>query len=171
MTSSTTRGATAAARIAEVVDEILGEVHRMPADLVTWKPAADVWSVIENLCHVDEFIVFWSAETDQIVGNPSRAWGRDHTDARRIAAVSAAPSRTLDSVEATLRAGVATAAATLGRLSDADLEIESESKNPRWGRKPAGYVVDHLLVGHVEKHLGQIRRNVKQYAERHGGAA
>jgi hypothetical protein len=31
--------------------------------------------------------------------------------------------------------------------------------------KPASFVVDHLLIQHVEKHLGQIRRNVTQFRE------
>jgi hypothetical protein len=39
------------------------------------------------------------------------------------------------------------------------------SRNPRWDVKPAAFVMDHLLVEHVEKHLGQIRRNVRQFSE------
>jgi hypothetical protein len=46
------------------------------------------------------------------------------------------------------------------------LPVEATSKNPRWGVTPASFVVDQLLVGHVEKHLGQIRRNAGQFAER-----
>ena len=38
---------------------------------------------------------------------------------------------------------------------------------PSPAEKPASFVVDHLLVEHVEKHLGQIRRNVTQFVERH----
>jgi hypothetical protein len=65
-----------------------------------------------------------------------------------------------------IRAAVADSAATLWRLSDADLDVEAASRNPRWGVKPAHFIVDHLLVQHVEKHVGQIRRNVTQYEKR-----
>ena len=65
-----------------------------------------------------------------------------------------------------MRTGVAEAAAKLSGLREADLQIEATSKNPRWGLKPAGFIVDDLIVHHVEKHLGQIRRNVAQYNER-----
>jgi len=51
----------------------------------------------------------------------------------------------------------------LRRLSDADLAVEATSRNPRWGMKPASFVVDDLLVQHVAKHQGQIRRNVSQF--------
>jgi hypothetical protein len=53
----------------------------------------------------------------------------------------------------------------LTTLTDADLAIEAASKNPRWGVKPAAFVVDDLLVHHVAKHQGQIRRNVARFAE------
>ncbi len=152
-----------AARLKEVVEEILNEVNRMPAELVSWKPAPEVWSVLENLCHIDEFVPFWTDETLNVVRDRRHAWGRDHTDTRRLGAVQAAGTRTLHDVERSIRAGTADAAAKLSTLRDADLHIEATSKNPRWGLKPAGFIVDDLIVHHVEKHLGQIRRNVAQY--------
>jgi hypothetical protein len=138
----------------------------MPAELVTWKPADDVWSVLEILCHIDEFVPFWTDETVSVVRDPGRQWGRDHTDTRRLAAVSTASTRDLPDVERSMRAGVAEAVRKLSALREADLQIEATSKNPRWGVKPAAFIVDDLLVHHVEKHLGQIRRNVAQYGER-----
>ena len=155
-----------AARLQEVVGEILDEVNRMPPELVSWKPAADVWSILENLGHIDEFVPFWTEETLAVVRDPRRAWGRDHTDTKRLGAVQAAPARTLQDLDRSMRAGAADAAAKLSALRDADLQIEATSKNPRWGVKPAAFIVEDLIVHHVEKHLGQIRRNVAQYNAR-----
>jgi uncharacterized damage-inducible protein DinB len=155
-----------AARLKEIVDQILDEVHRMPSELVVWKPAADVWSVLENLCHIDEFVPFWTGEALNVVRDPTRTWGRDHTDTRRLAAVEAASTRTLPDLERSIRTGAAEAAAKLSALREADLQIEAASKNPRWGAKPAAFIVDDLIVHHVEKHLGQIRRNEAQYKAR-----
>ena len=87
-------------------------------------------------------------------------------DQRRLGAVQAAATRTLPDLERSIRAGAVDAAAKLSALSEADLQIEATSKNPRWGLKPAAFIVDDLIVHHVEKHLGQIRRNVAQYAAR-----
>ena len=50
-------------------------------------------------------------------------------------------------------------------LSDHDLAVEASSRNPRWGVKPASFVVDEVLVHHVAKHQGQIRRNIAQFNE------
>jgi DinB superfamily len=158
----------AAARLQAGVDAILDEVGRLPADLIAWKPADDVWSVLEILCHVDEFIPFWTSQTVNVVRDPSREWGRDHTDTRRIDAVRAASTRSLADVARSIRASTADAVAALAALREPDFEIQAKSRNPRWGVKPAGFIADDLLVHHVEKHLGQIRRNVEQYRQTAG---
>ena len=81
---------------------------------------------MDNLCHLREFVPFWTGEAPRIV--------------RR-------------------------SAATLRSLSDEDLAAEGMSKNPRRGLTPASFVVDDLLVHHVAKHQGHIRRNVSQFDE------
>ena len=160
-----TRGAAAAVRLQATTDEILSEVRRMPRELVTWIPAEGVWSVMDILCHIREFVPFWTNETLRIARRPQEQWGRDHTDAGRLAAVANTASHRLDDALSDIRRAVQHSAEILKGLSDADLAVEAGSKNPRWGMKPASFVVDQMLVQHVEKHLGQIRRNVAQFAE------
>jgi uncharacterized damage-inducible protein DinB len=155
-----------AARLKETVDQILDDVRRMPAELVAWKPAEDVWSVLEILCHIDEFVPFWTGEVVRVVRDSGYEWGRDHTDARRLSAVKGAAARSIAEVVPSIRAGVADAVGQLSGLREEDLRKEAKSRNPRWGVKPAAFIVDDLLVHHVEKHLGQIRRNVAQYSQR-----
>ena len=161
-----TRGGDAAARLQAVTEQILSEVQRLPSELITWIPAAGVWSVMDNLCHVREFVPFWTAEALRIARQSGEQWGRDHTDAARLAAVTNTAANKLQDVTDDIRRVVLQSAGTLTGLSDADLAVEATSRNPRWGLKPASFVVEHLLVQHVEKHLGQIRRNVTQFDER-----
>jgi uncharacterized damage-inducible protein DinB len=160
------RAAAAAAQLRATTDDIVAEVQRLPAEIVTWVPGEGVWSVMDILCHIREFVPFWTDETLRIARRPHQQWGRDHTDTARLAAVTNTAGYKLEDVVADIRRAVSQSAATLNTLSDADLAVEATSKNTRWGLKPASFVVDHLLVQHVEKHLGQIRRNVKQSAER-----
>src|SRR6185295_3927259 len=65
-----TRGAAAAVRLQATTDEILSEVRRMPRELVTWIPAEGVWSVMDILCHIREFVPFWTNETLRIARRP-----------------------------------------------------------------------------------------------------
>jgi fumarylpyruvate hydrolase len=161
-----TRAQVAAARLRAAVDEMLAEVERLPAPLVAWEPAAGVWSVMDVLCHVEEFIPYWTAQALQAIVHPNQSWGRDHTDRDRLAAVSNTAVRRLADVTRALRDAATRSAAAIAPLTDAQLAVEAPSRNPRFGTKPAGFIVDHLLAGHVEKHIGQIRRNVQQYEER-----
>ena len=158
-----TRGQAAAARLLALIEEIAAEVDRQPPALITWIPGEDVWTVMDILCHIREFVPYWTGETLRIVERPGEHWGRDHTDAGRLAAVANTAGFNLATVVTDLRKAAQRSAEALNGLTDADLAVEATSRNPRFGVKPASFVVDHLLVQHVEKHLGQIRRNVSQY--------
>jgi uncharacterized damage-inducible protein DinB len=170
MSDHATIGARAGQRLRATADEIIAEVRGMPATLITWVPSDGVWSVMDNLCHIREFVPFWTGEVLRIAGNPTELWGRDHTDAARLAAVTSTAAFTLADVIRDIDSAVDASVSTLSRLSDSDLATEATSKNPRWGRKPASFVVEHLMVQHIEKHLGQIRRNVAQYSATTGSA-
>jgi fumarylpyruvate hydrolase len=160
------RGQQAGLRLKTIADEMLAEVDRLPAPLITWQPAPDVWSVMDILCHVQEFIPYWTRQALRVIEHPEEQWGRDHTDRDRMAAVTDTSVRQLSDVQRAIHRGVTESADALARVSDAELDREATSKNPRWGQRPAHFIVDHLLVQHVEKHLGQIRRNVSQYQQR-----
>ena len=47
--------------------EILTEVQQLPAELIQWVPAEGVWTVMDNLCHIREFVPFWTGEALRIV--------------------------------------------------------------------------------------------------------
>ena len=158
-----THGMAAADTLAATTEAILAEVQQLPAELIHWVPGDGVWTVMDNLCHIREFVPFWTGETLRIVQEPTELWGRDHTDTARLAAVTYTAALRLDDVVADIREAVRRAGDELRRLSDADLATEATSKNPRWGIKPASFVVDDLLVHHVAKHQGQIRRNISQF--------
>ena len=163
MPEPATRAAAAAGQLTATADQILAELQQPPPELMHWVPAAGVWTVMDNLCHIRELIPFWTGETLRIVRQPAEPWGRDHTDTARLAAVTNTAARRLDDVVADIREAVRRSAETLKTLSDEDLAVEATSKNPRWGRKPASFVIDELLVHHVAKHQGQIRRNISQF--------
>ena len=165
MPESRTRATAAADQLTRTTDEILAEVQQLPPELIHWVPSEGVWTVMDNLCHVREFVPFWTGETLRIVHRPAEQWGRDHTDTARVTAVTNTVAYRLEDVVNDIREAVRRSAATLRSLSDRALAVEATSKNPRWGLKPASFVVDELLVHHVAKHQGQIRRNVAQFSE------
>jgi uncharacterized damage-inducible protein DinB len=166
MSDSLSRGAASAARLEAAAETLLAETRKLPEDAIGWKPADDVWSVMEILGHVAELVPYWTGQALQIIREPKEQWGRNHADAARLDAVQRAKSRTLADVSDEIKARVEAASAALRGLSDAELTVEAVSRNPRWGLQPASFVVDHLLVEHVVKHTGQIQRNAGQFRQR-----
>ena len=132
MAEGKSRAQAAAARLQSSAAEMLGEVDRLPGEIINWKPAQDVWSVMDILCHVQEFVPFWTRQTLQVVGRPDQLWGRDHTDTDRLAAVQNTAARRLADVTAAIRDVVERAAEAI-RIERCRLAVEATSKNPRWG--------------------------------------
>ena len=161
-----TQGRDAAARLRAAAANLLDEVERQPAALIHWKPAPDVWSIMEILSHVREFVPYWTAQTLQVARHPEQPWGRDHRDTARLAALEHSAERNLPEVTGAIREVVRTSAEAIEGLSDAALASEAVSRNLRWGRKPASFIVQDLVIEHLVKHLGQARRNLEQFHQR-----
>ena len=88
---------------------------------------------MDNLCHIREFVPFWTGETVRIVQRPGEQWGRNHTDTARLAAVTGTAANTLEDVVADIRRLVRQSVNTLSDLSDNGVSAEATSKNPRFG--------------------------------------
>src|SRR5689334_19984333 len=93
------------------VEEILSQVNSMPKECIHWKPGPEVWTVMDNLCHIAEFLPFWTSQIEQVIQHPEREWGRTHDDPDRLAAVADTSSRELKAVEDQIRSGIAQSAA------------------------------------------------------------
>lgn len=153
----------AAATMRSTAEEILLQVDSMPKDCIYWKPGPEVWTVMDNLCHIIEFVPYWTAQAVQAIGHPAQEWGRTHHDPDRLVAVTGTSSRDLTGVKEQLRSCVMSSASTLEKLTPDQLATEAPSRNPKWGIKPVSFIVNTLLVGHLRSHLSQIRRNLTQY--------
>lgn len=160
----------ASAAIRSTAEEILREVDSMPRECIYWKPAPDVWSVMDNLCHIAEFVPYWTDQIVQVVHHPDREWGRTHSDPDRLAAVADTSSRDLETVKEQIRSAVCRSAKTIEQFTPAQLEAQAPARNPRWGIKPASFILDHLLVTHLQNHLSQIRRNLAQHEQARRGS-
>ncbi|MED4752504.1 DinB family protein [Brevibacillus choshinensis] len=149
--------------IHRLTDRIIELVQPMSEEELRWKPADDAWSVMEILCHVEEIIPYWLQEIQTIVQSPGSEWGRNHLHEGRLAAVAKANQRTATDIQEGIIGTKLVVESILGNLTPEDLAVEAPSRNPRWGTKPMSFVVNHLVVEHLQSHLGQIQRNMEQY--------
>jgi uncharacterized damage-inducible protein DinB len=151
------------AKISSFIDQILDTVESLPEPVVRYKPSADQWSVLEVLAHVEEANQFWMKELKDTIQNPGRRWGRTLQNEARLAAVAKAPGRSVHDVVTGVRRTKDLIDRTLSGVDDAQLTIESESVNPKFGSKPLAFILEHFMVEHLEGHLNQIRRNINAY--------
>ncbi len=156
----------AIASIQESIDGIIQTVKGLSEEQIGFKPSEEAWSVQEVLVHVEEVIPYWLNEIERLRQSPGIEWGRGLQDPARLAAVAQAGQRSTADVLAKIEGMKDLVEGRLSALTEEELKREAPSRNPRFGTKPMRFIVDHLLVEHVAKHLGQIQRNLKQFEER-----
>jgi uncharacterized damage-inducible protein DinB len=146
------------------LEQIIDIAKGLSDDVLRWNPTEEEWSVMQILTHLEEAIPYWCDEIDQLLESPGKEWGRGLQHEGRLAAVSKekVDGTSLEDVLKGLEAVKARVEDTLTKLDEEKLAMEAPSRNPRFGTKPISFIVDHLIVEHVSKHLGQINRNLSK---------
>lgn len=155
----------AARSLEQSTREITERVRPLSREQLMWRPAPEVWSVLDNLAHIEEFVPFWIGEIQAMLATPPQPWGRDQSHPGRLAAVRDTSQRDVRDLLANIEAVMASACGYLRTLDDSDLQVEAQSRNPRWAVQPVAFVVDTLLVKHLSGHLQQIERALQQATE------
>ncbi|MGO4890377.1 DinB family protein [Anaerobacillus sp. MEB173] len=144
------------------IDRILETVKGLSEETIRWKPTEDEWSIMQIIAHIVEALPYWVNEIEQLVETPGKVWGRNHLHEPRLEAVKpetlnaisvAQMIQALEEVKGQVQAGIE-------KLTAEQLAAEATSVNPNFGTKPISWIIDHLIDEHVNKHEGQINRNL-----------
>ncbi|WP_227937441.1 DinB family protein [Alkalihalobacillus deserti] len=148
----------------ESIDRIIETVKGLPEETIRWNPTEDEWSIMQIMAHIVEALPYWVGEIEQLVETPGKEWGRNHLHEPRLEAVKPETVNAisvdemiqkLEEVEQTVQAGIE-------NLTPEQLATEATSVNPNFGTKPLSFIIDHLIDQHVNKHEGQIERNLSK---------
>lgn len=146
------------------INRIIETVKGLSEEKIRWNPTEEEWSIMQIIAHIVEAVPFWLSEIDHLIKSPGKEWGRNHLHEGRLQAVYdekvnatsvAEMLQALEDVKQQVKAG-------LGNLTTVQLAAEAPSRNPNFGIKPISFIIDHLIVEHVNKHEGQIQRNVSK---------
>ncbi|MFC0295905.1 DinB family protein [Geobacillus jurassicus] len=156
------------ATVKETVDNMVELVQSLSEELIRWKPSEDEWSIAQILSHLNEAIPYWVEEIKRIKQDTATIWGRGLADEARLAAVDEAHVNRVSIAEllAQLKTVPATVETAFRELDEGDLAIVAPSRNPKFNGQPLRFIIDHLIVEHVQKHLNQIKRNIKKWNEK-----
>jgi uncharacterized damage-inducible protein DinB len=144
--------------------QVIQKAEGLSDDVLRWNPTEEEWSIMQILCHLVEAVPYWLDEIEQLLETPGKEWGRGLQHEGRLAAVSKSKvdSTTLSDVLKELETVKPQVEQTLNKLDEEKLSMEAPSRNPRFGTKPISFIIDHLLVEHASKHVGQIERNLSK---------
>ena len=150
--------------IHQSLDQIIQTAKGLSEETLRWNPSEEEWSVMQILCHLVEAVPYWLNEIEQLLETPGKEWGRGLQHEGRLAAVNKdkVDSTSVSDVLKGLEALKPKVEETLNKLDEEAVAWEAPSRNPRFGTKPISFIVDHLLVEHTSKHLGQIERNLSK---------
>lgn len=146
------------------IAEMISTVQKLDEDTIRWNPTEEEWSIIQIIAHVGEAIPFWLKEIESVQAVPTGKWGRDHFHAGRLMAVSEEniTNLTVDQAIADLEKIPSLVEERLSSLTKEQLEIVAPTYNPNFEGKPVEFIVNNLVVKHIEGHLGQINRNLSK---------
>lgn len=153
--------------VSESIDRIIETVKGLSEETIRWNPTEDEWSIMQIMAHIVEALPYWVEEIDQLVQSPGKEWGRNHLHEPRLEAVRPATVdavsvdemlQKLEKVKQQVKDGIE-------NLTAEQLAAEAPSKNPNFGTKPLSFIIDHLIDQHVNKHEGQIQRNLSKVSK------
>ncbi|WP_227493907.1 DinB family protein [Bacillus cereus] len=150
--------------VQQSLDQVIQKAEGLSDDVLRWNPNEEEWSVMQILCHLVEAVPYWLDEIEQLLETSGKEWGRGLQNEERLAAVnkSKVDNTSSSDVLKELEALKPQVEQTLNKLDEEKLAMKAPSRNPRFGTKSILFIVDHLLVEHTSKHLGQIERNLSK---------
>ncbi len=141
----------------ELID---GPLARLDASKLYQPPAANEWTIMQNLAHVVEFMPYWAGEIEKLVAEPGSTFGRTHEDVGRLQGISEHEMDSLSRIKAALPGSYAKLDEVLGKLKDSDLDLTG--KHVRYGEKTIEWLIEHLITDHLNGHVEQIQKNLSQ---------
>lgn len=150
--------------IQSIIEQMVRLIETTDAPLLYKKPSAEKWSLMQIACHVNEAVEFWVADLEALLIVPGAKWGRNHEHVRRLAAVEENYVTSVSKEQAITRLEslISLTEQALGKVRAEDLSNTAPSYNPNFDGKPLSFLIDHLIIKHIESHLGQMERHLEK---------
>ena len=151
-------------KIKSIIEQMVQIIENRDTPLLYKKPSAEEWSVMQIASHVCEAVEFWVTDLEALLIVPGAKWGRNHEHVRRLAAVEENYVASISKEQAIIRLQslVPLAEGALEKVRTGDLEKTAPSYNPNFDGKPLSFLINHLIIGHIESHLGQMQRHLEK---------
>lgn len=120
-------------------------------------PTGERWDAGQVWAHLAEFLPYWMAEFDKVVGaapGEPVVFGRTKADPHRIAAIEQRRHEDPPALMAEVRAHAAAWRSWLAALADPGWD--RVGRHPTLGDMDVPTMLGHFVVGHLEEHADQL---------------
>jgi uncharacterized damage-inducible protein DinB len=146
-------------RLEQTVEELLGEIERLPAEVLYREPTQGEWPVMSTLAHLAELMPFWSRAGADLAASPGMHLGRALDDPRRVEPIEQHAHDSLDAMVPRVRGALAECVATLRAVpSDG---WEARGTHPRHPSISVFELVETYVCNHAAEHARQIRTTLR----------
>jgi len=132
-----------------------GPLSQLPSAKLYQSPAADEWTIMENLAHIVEFMPYWGDQIAKLVAHPGQNFGRVQQDERRLKEIRDHAHDSLAQIKSLLPPSYTHLQEVLANLQDSDLQLTGV--HSRYGEKPLASFMEDFVTGHLRAHLTQMR--------------
>lgn len=128
------------------------------------QPSKEEWSVAQIASHVNEAVLNWLEDLKALQIEPGGKWGRNHEHVRRLVAVNEIVTSKLTPSLAIIQLNELDKQIieVFNTVTEEQLESHAPSYNANFDQKTLFFLVDHLIVQHMESHLGQMVRHLQK---------
>lgn len=151
-------------RFDKSIEDIVKVLEETEEATLYIKPSEEEWSGMQIVAHVLEAVDFWITDLEALLIVPGSKWGRNHEHVRRLAAVDERVVSNLKKVDviAQLKQLAVRVQKALTNVSLEDLEKTAPSYNEKFDGKPLSFLIDRLIIQHVEGHYNQLVRHLQK---------
>ena len=143
----------------EALNQLIdGPLSQLPSEKLYLSPAANEWTIMENLAHIVEFMPYWGDQIAKLVAQPGQSFGRVQQDERRLSEIRSHAHDSLAQIKALLPESYASLKRVLTNLRDSDLELTGV--HSRYGEKTLEWFMQDFVTGHLRAHLAQIKASM-----------
>jgi uncharacterized damage-inducible protein DinB len=147
------------ARLERSVQGLLGEIERLPADVLYREPRTGEWPVMSTLAHLAELMPYWAHQAAEVARSPGNLFGRTHEDPLRLGAIEQHGRDSLEAMVPRIRAALADGVATLRTIPNN--AWGAQAHHPTRGTRSVEQIVTTYIVDHAEEHASQIKATLQ----------
>jgi len=134
---------------------IEGPLAKLDPNQLYRSPGGDEWTIMENVAHIVEFMLYWSDEAAKLVAKPGQNFGRTMQHEGRIDAIREHGTDSLQQAKAALPGSYEHLDHILSSIKDSDLELTGH--HAKLGNKTLGWFIEEFIMRHLAGHIEQMK--------------